>query len=514
MLAFPLSNTLARIKGGRRCDERDAIYRPQPSDPGGSGPGAGGCPVSGLIHERFLLQSDEAVRLYFDFAAGLPIIDFHTHLPPAEIAADARWENITRVWLNGDHYKWRQMRTNGVPERFCTGDASDREKFDAFAGIMPYLLRNPLYHWCHLELARYFEIDDLLLSAETAGTVWERSTEVLQSGLSARSLIESSNVIAVCTTDDPIDSLEHHAVLATDETFGARVFPTFRPDRVMAFADPVSWNLYVDQLAAVAGVAIGRYDELIEALAARHDFFHRAGCRLSDHGLATIPFSPTREREIAIIFDRVRSGAVLSATEGAQLATALLLELGRLNHEKGWTTQLHIGALRNNNSVKLAELGPDGGFDSIGDRRYAEPLARFLDTLSSAGTLPRTILYNINPRDTEMLATMLGNFQDGSVPGKMQLGSAWWFLDQKDGIERQLEAISQLGSLRRFVGMVADSRSFLSFSRHEYFRRILCNVLGKDMVVGLLPPDFDLVGELVKDVCFRNAAGFFGFELP
>ena len=470
--------------------------------------------MSGLIHERFLLQSDEAARLYFDFAADLPVVDFHTHLPPAEIAADAHWENIAQVWLNGDHYKWRQMRTNGVAERFCTGDATDREKFDAFAGIMPYLLRNPLYHWCHLELARYFQIDDLLLSAKTADEVWERSSAVFESGLTARSLIESSQVLAVCTTDDPIDSLEHHAVVAADESFNVRVFPTFRPDRVMGFADPGSWNAYVDRLAAVADVEIARYDDLIEALASRHDFFHRAGGRLSDHGLDRFFFSPAGEPEIRAIFDRVRSGTALSACECDQLATALLLELGRLNSEKGWTMQLHLGALRNNNSAMFAGLGRDCGFDSIGDRRYAEPLARFLDALSSAGTLPRTILYNINPRDNEMLATMIGNFQDGSVPGKMQFGSAWWFLDQKDGIERQLEAISQMGSLRRFVGMVADSRSFLSFSRHEYFRRVLCNVLGSDMAAGLLPADFDLVGDLVRDVCFGNAASFFGFELP
>ena len=470
--------------------------------------------MSGLIHERFLLQNEEAVRLYFDYAAELPIIDFHTHLPPAEIAADARWENITQVWLNGDHYKWRQMRTNGVAERFCTGMATDREKFDAFAGIVPYLLRNPLYHWCHLELARYFQIDDLLLSAETADEVWERSTAVFQSGVSARSLIETSNVLAVCTTDDPIDTLEHHAAVAADETFTPRVFPTWRPDRALAFADPVAWNGYVDQLAAIADVEIGSYEDLIQALTVRHDFFHQAGCRLSDHALTTCLFSPARELEISSIFGRVRSGAVLSPDERDQLATALLLELGRLNSEKGWTMQLHIGALRNNNSSMLTELGPDTGFDSIGDWRYAEPLAGFLNALDSADNLPRTILYNMNPRDNEMLASMIGNFQDGSVPGKVQLGSAWWFLDQKDGMERQLESISQMGSLRRFVGMVADSRSFLSFSRHEYFRRILCNVLGRDMAEGLLPRDFDLVGGLVEDVCFRNAASFFGFDLP
>jgi len=470
--------------------------------------------MSGLIHEHFLLSSDEAVRLYYDYAAELPIIDFHTHLPPAEIAANAKWDNITQVWLYGDHYKWRQMRTNGVPERLCTGDASDREKFDAFAGIVPYLLRNPLYHWCHLELARYFQIDDLLLSGDTADAVWERTTAALTSGLSARSLIEISNVLAVCTTDDPVDSLEHHAAIAADESFDARIFPTWRPDRVMAFAEPDSWNCYVNQLAAVTDVEIASYSDLLTALAASHDRFHRAGCRLSDHALHAGIFAPAGGSQLSALFDRLRSGTRLTAAERDQLTTALLMEMGRLNSAKGWTMQLHIGALRNNNSKMFHKLGPDCGFDSIGDWRYAEPLVRFLDALSAAGTLPRTILYNLNPRDNEMLATMIGNFQDGSVPGKMQLGSAWWFLDQKDGMERQLEAVSQLGSLRRFIGMVADSRSFLSFSRHEYFRRVLCNVLGSDIAAGLLPRDFNLVGELVVDVCLRNPASIFGLELP
>lgn len=470
--------------------------------------------MSRLIHERFLLQSDEAVRLYHDYAAAQPIIDYHTHLPPGEIAADRRWENISQVWLNGDHYKWRQMRANGIAERFCTGDATDREKFDAFAGTLPYLLRNPLYHWCHLELARYFRIDDLLLSARTAGEVWERSSAVFREGLSARSLIERSNVLAVCTSDDPIDSLEHHHAVAADATFAARMLPTWRPSRVLALADPVSWNGYVDELAAVADVEIASFDDLVAALTVRRDAFHQAGCRLSDHALAAGVFSPASAREIEASFDRLRSGAVLPASERDQLTTALLLELGRLYSEKGWTMQLHIGALRDTNSAMFAALGSDSGYDAMGDRHYAEPLARFLDALSSAGNLPKTILYNVNPRDTEMLASMLASFEDGSVPGKMQLGPAWWFLDQKDGIERQLEAISQIGSLRRFVGMVADSRSFLSFARHEYFRRILCNLLGADMAAGLLPRDFDLVGALVEDVCFRNAESFFGFELP
>lgn len=470
--------------------------------------------MSRLIHERFLLQSEEAFRLYQEHAANLPIIDYHTHLPPAEIAADRGWENISQVWLNGDHYKWRQMRTNGVAERFCTGDASDREKFDAFAGILPYLLRNPLYHWCHLELARYFGIDDLLLSATTADEVWERTSEVFRRGLSPRALIEKSNVLALCTSDDPADSLVHHRALAADDTFAPRVLPAWRPGRLLALAEPSSWNVYLDELGSAADVEIASFDDLLAALRVRRDVFHQAGCRLSDHALVAALFAPAAPREVRAGFDRLRSGKVLSPDDHDRLMTALLLELGALYAEKGWTMQLHIGALRDNNRARFAALGADSGFDSIGDRTYAEPLVRFLDALDSAGNLPRTILFNLNPRDNEMLASMLGCFDDGSVAGKMQLGPAWWFLDQRDGIERQLEAISQLGSLRRFVGMVADSRSFLSFTRHEYFRRVLCNRLGAEMAAGLLPRDFDLVGALVEDVCFRNAERFFGFELP
>jgi glucuronate isomerase len=470
--------------------------------------------MSRLIHERFLLQTEEAARLFYDYAAELPILDFHTHLPPAEIAADRRWDNISQVWLHGDHYKWRQMRGNGIGERFCTGDASDREKFDAFASILPFLLRNPLYHWCHLELARYFQIDDLLLGPETAAEVWDRTSSVLRNGLSARSLIERSRVAALCTSDDPIDSLEHHAALAGDESFSARVLPTWRPGRLLALADPAAWNRYVDALAAAADVEIASFADLVAALAVRRDVFHAAGCRLSDHALAAGLFAPASAREVGASFDRLRGGAALSPAEREELATALLLELCRLYREKGWTLQLHIGALRDANRAMLAALGPDSGYDAMGDRPYAEPLARFLDALSSAGNLPRTIVYNIHPRDNEMLASLLGCFEDGSMPGKMQLGPAWWFLDQRDGIERQLETISQLGSLRRFIGMVADSRSFLSFSRHEYFRRILCNLLGGEMAAGLLPRDFDLVGALIEDVCYRNARSYLGFDLP
>lgn len=467
-----------------------------------------------LIHEHFLLQSDEARRLYHDYAAQQPILDYHTHLPPDEIAADRRWENISQVWLNGDHYKWRQMRAGGIAERCCTGDATDREKFDAFAGILPYLLRNPLYHWCHLELARYFAIDDLLLSAKTAPEVWERTGAVLRGGLSARSLIERSNVVAVCTSDDPVDTLEHHATLAADPTFAASILPTWRPGKVLAFADAAAWNDYAARLEASAGVAITTFEDLVAALAVRVRAFHRAGCRLADTALAVALFAPASARDIAASFDRLRTGTALLPLEADQLTTALLLAMGRLYREQGWTMQVRIGALRNTNDAMFAALGPDSGYDAMGDPTYALPLSRFLNALYAAGDLPKTILYNVNPRDTEMLASLLACFEDGSVPGKMQLGPAWWFLDQKDGMERQLEAISQIGSLRRFVGMVADSRSFLSFTRHEYFRRILCNVLGSDMAAGLLPRDFELVGALVEDVSFRNAASYFGFELP
>lgn len=470
--------------------------------------------MSGLIHERFLLQSEEAERLYFEFAAGLPIVDFHTHLPPAEIAADARWENLSQVWLNGDHYKWRQMRANGVAERYCTGAATDREKFDAFAGVVPYLLRNPLYHWCHLELARYFGIDDLLLGPATAAEVWERSAAVLRGGLSARALIEASRVAAVCTTDDPADSLVHHARIAADATFEPRVLPAWRPGRLLALADPAAWGRYLEELGAAADVEIARYDDLLLALSRRAEAFHRAGCRLSDHAIAALDFAPASAAEVGALFDRLRAGAPLAAADRHRLTTALLLDLGRLYAERGWTLQLHLGALRDNNSGMFGALGPDTGYDAMGDWLYAEPLARLLDALHAEGSLPRTILYNVNPRDYEMLASLAGCFEDGSMPGKVQLGAAWWFLDQKNGIERQLEAVSQIGSLRRFVGMVADSRSFLSFARHEYFRRVLCNLLGADLAQGLLPRDFDLVGALVEDVCYRNAATYFGFDLP
>ena len=462
-----------------------------------------------FIGEDFLLENRAASILYHQYAEDQPIIDYHCHLNPADIQKDISWENITQVWLYGDHYKWRVMRTNGITEDYCTGDRSDREKFQKFAETMPYLLRNPMYHWSHLELARYFGIDDVLLSGDTAEEVWTRSGEVLKNGVSARQLMIDSRVKAVCTTDDPVDSLEYHRLLS-EEGFGIKVLPAWRPDKAMAVDKPF-WGTYLEELGKAADVSIGTYSDLVDALRIRHQYFHDAGCRLSDHGLDTVYASAYTDDEIRMIFEKARSGNPVSPEESDRFKTAMMIEFGRMDAEKGWTKQLHIGAVRNNNTRLFRQLGPDTGFDSIDDQNYARKLSTYLDMLDRENRLPKTILYNLNPRDNEVIATMLGNFQDGSIAGKLQMGSGWWFLDQKDGMERQMEALSQLGLLRRFVGMLTDSRSFLSYTRHEYFRRILCNILGTDMEKGLIPMDFDLVGEMVEDICYRNARDYFGF---
>jgi len=461
-----------------------------------------------LINDQFLLQSDEASRLYHEYASDLPIIDFHCHLSPDEIVANRTWENISQIWLDGDHYKWRAMRSNGIDERFCTGNATDREKFDAFAATMPYLLRNPLYHWSHLELARYFGIDDLVLSPETADEVWERTHEVFQQGLTVKDLMQVSKVELVCTTDDPADSLEQHVQVAASDDYDVTLLPAWRPDEVLAITNVTQFNSYLDRLGEVAGVQINDYDDLLTALNNRHDYFHSQGCRLSDHGIDVFSFSPCSESEIKSIFATARMGGEVSAENTSKFVTAMMLELARMDAAKSWTKQLHIGAMRDNNS----RMSGIFGYDSIGDHSYAQPLASYLNALDNEGKLPKTILYNLNPSDNEMLATMIGNFQDGKTPGKIQLGSGWWFQDQKDGMERQLEALSQMGLLRRFVGMVTDSRSFLSYTRHEYFRRVLCNVLGNDMAQGLVPYDFDLVGATIADISYHNATSYFGFK--
>ena len=466
-----------------------------------------------FMHKHFLLESEQAEALYHEYAKRQPIVDYHCHLDPAEIAGDRRWDNLAQVWLAGDHYKWRAMRTNGVDERFCTGDASDREKFDAWAATVPKTLRNPLYHWTHLELKKPFGIDDLLLSPETADEVWERSAEAIaEDELSARSVMALWKVRVVCTTDDPADALEHHAALA-EEGFPIQVRPTWRPDKVLAVDDPGAFNAWVDRLAATARTRIADLDDLRGALARRHQAFHDRGCRLSDHGIETVWAEDWRERDLAAMFRRVRGGEALDPVQAAQWRSAMLHEGALMDHAKGWVQQFHIGALRNNNSRLFNALGPDKGFDSIASVDYARPLSRLLDRLDRDDRLAKTILYNLNPRDNELFATMIGNFQDGSTPGKLQFGSAWWFLDQKDGMERQLDALSNLGLLSRFVGMLTDSRSFLSYSRHEYFRRILCQRLGDEMRRGLIPDDLDLVGPMVADICYGNAARYFDFGL-
>ncbi|MBR1836024.1 MAG: glucuronate isomerase [Kiritimatiellae bacterium] len=468
-----------------------------------------------FVHEDFLLSCGRARELYHGFAEGLPIIDYHCHLPPAEIAGDKRWTDIADAWLGADHYKWRLMRTDGVDERYVTGLASGREKFRKFAEAMPHALRNPMYHWCHLELARYFGIDDLLLSGDTADEVWERSAAVIaQPWFSARGLVAKSGVEALCTTDDPVDSLEHHAALAADSSFGTVVLPAWRPDKGFAIGGGAAWNGWVDKLAAAAGRDVVSFDGFVDALRVRHGFFAERGCRISDYGLSAVVAEPCTESELRAIFAKARAGGAVSPEEEAKFRSRMLVICGEMDAKADWTWQLHFNALRNNSTRIFRAVGPDAGVDSIGDWPVAAPLARILDELDSADSLPRTVLYSLNPRDNELLVAMAGNFQRGPAAGKIQVGSAWWFNDQMDGMLRQMEAVSQLGLLYRFVGMLTDSRSFLSYTRHEYFRRILCDMLGRDMERGILPDDLPLVGSLVKAVCHDNAASFFGLRRP
>jgi glucuronate isomerase len=465
-----------------------------------------------FIHPEFLLQTPAARELYHEWAEGEPIIDYHCHLPPAEIAADRSFANLTEVWLAGDHYKWRAMRAAGVDERFVTGEADDWEKFEKWAETVPKTIRNPLYHWTHLELARYFGIDDRLLGPETARSVWDDcNAQLATEDFRTRSLVVRMNVRLICTTDDPTDSLEHHAALAADTSFPVGVLPAFRPDKAMAVDDPSVYNRHVDRLAAAADTEIVDFDGLLCALRKRHAFFHDRGCRLSDHGLESVDAEDVPPSEARRVFARIRGGHSLNGQERSAFRSAMLFEFGLMDHEKDWTQQFHLGALRNTNTRMMQRLGPDTGYDSVSDVPQARSLARLLDRLDSQDRLARTILYNLNPADNEVFATMIGNFQDGRTPGKIQYGSGWWFLDQKDGMEKQLDALSNMGLLSRFVGMLTDSRSFLSYPRHEYFRRILCNTLGMEIDQGLVPRDPDLVGSMVRDICHRNAASYFGF---
>jgi glucuronate isomerase len=466
-----------------------------------------------FITEDFLLQTKTARILYHEHAKKMPIYDYHCHLPANKIAADHRFDNLTQAWLYGDHYKWRAMRTNGIAEKYITGNASDYEKFQKWSETVPYCLGNPLYHWTHLELKNPFGIKDKLLGPDTAKKIYQTVSEMLRSPeFSVRNIMRKMNVKLVCTTEDPLDTLSHHKKIHKDG-FEIKVHTTFRPDRAMAVEDIAALNAWIDKLEEIADVQIADFDSYIEALRKRHNYFHQNGCRLSDHGLETAYAEDYTQSEIKKIFDIIRSGKDLDLSQQLKFKSAMMLEFAVMDAEAGWVQQLHIGALRNNCTRLFKALGPDVGCDSIGDLEVAKPLSKFLDRLDTNGKLPKTILYNLNPRDNALFATMIGNFQDGSAPGKIQYGSAWWFLDQKDGMEEHIRALSNMGLLARFVGMLTDSRSFLSYPRHEYFRRILCNILGNDIETGLLPADTALLGKMVEDICFNNAKNYFPMEL-
>jgi glucuronate isomerase len=467
-----------------------------------------------FLGEDFLLTNETAKILYHDYAKAMPIFDYHCHLPPVDVAQNRQFENLTQIWLGGDHYKWRAMRTNGVDERYITGDASDAEKFMEWAKTVPYTVRNPLYHWTHLELRRPFGITGKVLGPDTAKEIYERCNQLLQTPeFRARGIMEQMNVKVVCTTDDPVDSLEYHQLLKNDPAFKIKVLPAFRPDKAMAVENTAAFNAWADKLAAVSGKELHNFADFLDAIFDRHTFFHEMGCRLSDHALEFPYADDYTEVEINAIFDKVRSGKDLRLFEVFKFKAAMMYEFAVMNYKKGWTTQLHIGALRNNNTRLMRLLGPDTGFDSVADYEMAAPLSRYLDRLDQEDHLAKTIIYTLNPKDNETIATIIGCFQDGLVPGKIQFGSAWWFQDQKEGMLRQLEALSQMGLLSRFVGMLTDSRSFLSYPRHEYFRRILCNLLGTDVENGELPPDIKWLGKIVQDISFNNAASYFGIKV-
>lgn len=466
--------------------------------------------MKSFIHDDFLLHTDAGRDLYHSFAKDQPIFDYHCHLPPTQIADNHRFADLAEIWLGGDHYKWRAMRANGVAERCCAGEATPREKFDAWCATVPYTLRNPLYHWSHLELKRFFK-SDALINPTTAEGIWREANAQLAT-LRVHDILAANKVAVICTSDDPADSLEVHERI---QKLGlpTRVYPTYRPDKALGVSQPAAFNAWLEKLAGAARMSVRTFDDLLSALKRRHDDFHAFGGRLSDHGLETALAESCTPAAAAAIFDAARAGRAASPAEWASYGSFLMLEFGRWDARRGWAKQLHLGALRNANSRLLAKLGPDTGFDSIGDCPQARALVRYLDALEATDELPRMVLYNLNPADNYVLATLAGNFQSGAQPGKIQFGSGWWFLDQKEAMEWQLNALSNLGLLRRFVGMLTDSRSFMSYTRHEYFRRVLCNLLGTEMERGELPKDRELIGALVREVCFDNARDYFGLEL-
>jgi glucuronate isomerase len=466
-----------------------------------------------FLSEDFLLQTETTKILYHEHAEKMPIYDYHCHLRADQIAADHQFDNLTQIWLYGDHYKWHAMRANGITEKYITGDAGDYEKFEKWAETVPYTIRNPLYHWTHLELKNPFGIKGKLLNPNTAKEIYDTCNEMLRTPeFSVRNIIRTMNVKLLCTTEGPLDSLEHHRKIR-DDGFETKVYAAFRPDKGLAVEDLTALNAWIDKLEAVCDTEITDFASYVNAIRERHDYFHENGCRLSDYGLETAYAEDYTETEIKKIFSKIRTGKELDASERLKFKSAMMMEFALMDHEAGWVMQLHLGALRNNNTRMFETLGPDCGFDSIGDFKIAVPLAKFLDRLDMNNKLPKTILYNLNPRDNELIATMVGNFQDGSAAGKIQYGPAWWFLDQKDGMENQMNTLSNTGLLSHFIGMTTDSRSVLSFPRHEYFRRILCQLLGGDVEAGLIPADMELLGKMVENICFNNAKKYFPMEL-
>ena len=465
--------------------------------------------MKNFLDQDFLLQTQTAKTLYHDYAKDMPIIDYHCHLPPDQIANDSNFENLTQIWLYGDHYKWRALRANGVDEEYITGKKSDWEKFEKWAATVPYTLRNPLYHWTHLELQRYFGINEVL-NAGNARRIYDECSEKLRSPeYSIRNLLKSKNVVMVGTTDDPLDNLQYHRQIKADG-FSVAILPAYRPDKAMFSEDVNALNSYIDQLEKVANVSIGDLDTYLGELKKRHDYFAENGCILSDHGLEHLFADDYTEQEINDIFKKIRSEQAITPHESSKFKTHMLLEFAKWDHEKNWVQQFHLGAIRNNNTRALSELGPDTGWDSIGDFPQSRTLSHFLNKLNTTRQLAKTIIYNLNPGDNEVFAAMAGNFNDGTVAGKMQFGSGWWFLDQKDGMTAQLTALSNIGLVSRMVGMLTDSRSFMSFPRHEYFRRILCNLFGNDIENGELPNDVEWTGKIIKDICYYNAKEYFG----
>lgn len=464
-----------------------------------------------MITDNFLLDTPQARTLFHEYAENLPIIDYHSHLDPVAIAENKQFSNIAQIWLDGDHYKWRAMRTNGIPEQFCSGNASDREKYNAWAKTVPLLIRNPLYHWTHLELRRPFGITGVLFGPDTADAIWDQTAAMLQAGdMGVRDILRAMKVETVCTTDDPADNLEAHARIAASDC-STKVLPTFRPDKARALKDVKTWNTWTGRLEQAAGKELDSLEAFKQALSDRHDYFAAHGCKLSDHSLEFMDEESLSDEEAAAIFSAARQGQEIAVKDAERFSNYMIDFFADLDARSGWVRQLHVGALRNPNGEALRTLGPDTGFDSIADFNYASPLAKILDRSAQKGALPRTILYNLNPRDNALMAALCGSFQDGSSPCKMQYGAAWWFLDQMDGMINHLETLSQLGTLSRFVGMLTDSRSFLSYTRHEYFRRILCRVLGRDMAGGLIPDDMELIGTMVSDISYFNAKNYFNF---